>query len=210
MVRLHDYWRSSASYRVRIALHLKGIEFERAPVDLLASAQKQDEYRALNPQGFVPTLEIDGQRIVQSLAIFHYLEATRPSPPLVPADPGDRAHVIALASVVASDIHPLNNLRVLKHLVRELGVDEASKSAWIARWIGEGFAALEALAAPKAGRFLFGDEPGLADIFLVPQVYNARRFDVDLGAFPLLTRVDAEAKELPPFAAAHPDSVGPA
>jgi maleylacetoacetate isomerase len=209
MAILYDYWRSSASYRARIALNLKGIDYQRVPVDLAAGAQKDEAYRALNPQGFVPMLEIDGHRIVQSLAIFHYLEATRPEPALVPADPADRAHVIALAAIVGMDIHPLNNLRVLKHLVHELGADEAAKNAWIARWIGEGFAALAAMAAPRAGEFLFGDAPGLADIFLVPQMYNARRFGVPLDEFPLLVRADAAAGALPAFAAAHPDSVGP-
>jgi maleylacetoacetate isomerase len=209
MALLHDYWRSSASYRVRIALHLKGVDYERRPVDLLAGAQKDSAYRALNPQGFVPMLEIDGHRLVQSLAILHYLEATRPEPALAPADAADRAHVIALASVIASDIHPLNNLRVLKHITHELGADEAAKKAWIARWIGEGFAALEALAAPRAGAFLFGDSPTLAEICLVPQIYNARRFEVPLDDYPLLTRVDAAANALPAFAQAHPDRFAP-
>jgi maleylacetoacetate isomerase len=209
MAILYDYWRSSASYRARITLNLKGLAYRRVPVDLGAGAQKEEAYRKLNPQGFVPMLEIDGQRIVQSLAIFHYLEATRPLPALVPADHGDRAHVIALASIIGMDIHPLNNLRVLRHLVHDLGADDAAKSAWIARWITEGFSALEAMAAPAAGRFLFGDTPGLADIFLVPQIYNARRFGVPLGDFALLTRVDAAATALPAFAAAHPDAAAP-
>lgn len=204
---LHDYWRSSASYRVRIALALKGVEYERVAVDLAAGAQAVAEYRALNPQGFVPMLEADGRRIVQSLAICDYLEATRPEPALLPADPGERAHVLALAMVVGADIHPLNNLRVLKHLAGPLGLSEEAKAAWIARWIAEGFSALEALAAPKAGRFLYGDAPSLADIFLVPQMYNARRFEVPLAAYPTLLRADAEATALPAFAAAHPDAV---
>ena len=152
-------------------------------------------------------LEIDGHRIVQSLAICNYLEFTRPEPHIVPADDAERAHVIALAMTVGCDIHPLNNLRVLKHISRELGADEAAKNAWIHRWITEGFAALEAMAAPRAGRFLFGDGPTIADIFLVPQMYNARRFDVPLGDFPTLVRVDAEATAHPAFAAAHPDAV---
>jgi maleylacetoacetate isomerase len=206
-VVLYDYWRSSAAYRVRIALNLKGVDYERVPVDLAAGAQKEAEYRALNPQGLVPMLEIDGHRIVQSLAICNYLESTRPEPRIVPADPAERAHMLGLAMTIACDIHPLNNLRVLKHLVGPLGADEEAKRAWIHRWISEGFAALEAMAAPKAGRFLIGDSPTVADIFLVPQMYNARRFEVPLDSYPTLVRVDKEATSHPAFAAAHPDSV---
>ena len=206
---LHDYWRSSASYRVRIALHLKGIEFDRAPVDLLAGEQRAEGYRARNPQGFVPLLEIDGRSLVQSLAIVDYLDSTRPEPPLVPQDPADRAHVLALALLVACDIHPLNNLRVLRHVTGELGADEAAKNAWIERWISEGLAALEAVAAPRAGRFLLGESPTLADVCLVPQLYNARRFGVPVDGYPTLIRADGEANRLPAFAAAHPDRVAP-
>ena len=206
---LFDYYRSSAAYRVRIALNLKGVEHRTAPVNLAGGEQKAGEYRARNPQGFVPMLEIDGHRITQSLAIIDYLDATRPDPRLVPKDAADRAHVLALALIVACDIHPLNNLRVLKHLTGPLGHDEEAKNAWIAAWIGQGFAALEAMASARAGRFLFGNEPGLADICLVPQMYNARRFGVPLDDYPLLVRVDAEATALEPFAAAHPDRVAP-
>ena len=207
---LFDYWRSSASYRVRIALNLKGIAYRPVSVDLAGGAQQDADYRARNPQGFVPMLEIDGQRLTQSLAIIGYLEATRPEPRLLPTDPAEAAHVRALALTVACDIHPLNNLRVLKHLTGPLGQDEAAKNAWIARWIGDGFAALEALAAPRAGRFLFGEAPTLADICLVPQIYNARRFGVALEDYPLLVRADAAAAAHPAFAAADPDAIAAA
>jgi maleylacetoacetate isomerase len=204
---LFDYFRSSASYRVRIALNLKGADYERVPIDLTKSAQKSEDYRARNPQGFVPLLETDGLRLTQSLAIIDWLDARHPEPKLVPADPADRAHVLAMALTVACDIHPLNNLRVLKYLTGPLGQDEQGKEAWISTWVREGFAALEAMAAPGAGRFLFGDAPGLADICLVPQMYNARRFGVPLDDFPLLVRADGEAQRLDAFAAAHPDRI---
>jgi maleylacetoacetate isomerase len=206
---LFDYWRSSASYRVRAALNLKGIAYDTVSVDLAAGAQRDATYRARNPQGLVPMMEIDVERLTQSFAIIGYLEATRPGPRLLPADPAEAAHVRALALTVACDIHPLNNLRVLQHLTGPLGIDEAAKNTWIARWIGEGFTALEALAAARAGRFLCGDEPTLADICLVPQMYNARRFAVPLDDYPLLMRADAEACRHPAFAAAHPDHFRP-
>ncbi len=206
---LHDYWRSSAGYRVRIALHMKGIAFDRAAIDLIAGEQKDAAYRARNPQGMVPLLEMDGERFAQSLAIIEHLDTVSPEPPLLPAEPGARAYVRAMAYVIACDIHPLNNLRVLKHLSGPLGLGEEEKSEWMARWIHEGFAALEAMAGRQAGRFLFGDAPGLADICLVPQMYNARRFGVPLGDYPLLVRCDAEARSLDAFAAAHPDKVAP-
>jgi maleylacetoacetate isomerase len=207
---LFDYYRSSASYRVRIALNLKGVHYQSVAVNLAEGAQKEDEYRARNPQGLVPMLEMDGLRITQSLAIIGYLEAVRPEPPLLPSDPADAAHVRALALAIACDIHPLNNLRVLKYLSGSLGQEEAARDQWYRHWVSEGFAALEAMATGRAGRFLFGDSPGLADVCLVPQMYNARRFDVPLDDFPLLVRVDAEAGNLEAFAAAHPDRVAPA
>jgi maleylacetoacetate isomerase len=207
---LFDYFRSSASYRVRIALNLKGIDYERVPIDLLKREQLSPEYRARNPQGFVPMLEMDGLQLTQSLAIISYLEALRPEPALLPSAPADAAHVQALALTVACDIHPLNNLRVLRQLVGPLGQPEAAKGEWMAHWIREGFAALEALAHARAGRFLFDDAPTLADICLVPQMFNARRFDVPVEDFPTLVRVDAEATRLAAFADAHPERVAPA
>jgi len=204
---LFDYYRSSASYRVRIALNLKAIAYERVPVNLIEGAQKEADYRTRNPQQLVPMLEMDGRRIGQSLAIIDYLDATHPEPPLVPADPGDRAQVLGLALAIACDIHPLNNLRVLKYLSRTLDQPEEARDQWYAHWISEGFAALEAMAADCAGRFLFGDAPTLADICLVPQMFNARRFNVPLDAYPTLVRADAAATALPAFAAAHPDAI---
>lgn len=206
---LYDYYRSSASYRVRIALNLKGVDYERVPVNLLDGEQRDEAYRALNPQGFVPMLDTGGERLTQSLAIISWLDWKYPAPPLLPASPAPRSHVFALALTIAADIHPLNNLRVLKRLTA-MGVDQAGRDEWYRHWIAEGFDALEALATPRAGNFLFGDEPTLADVCLVPQMFNARRFDVPLDAWPTLVRADASATALEPFAAAHPDRVAPA
>ena len=205
---LHDYWRSSASYRVRIALNMKRVAYRREPVDLLAGAQRAEAYRARNPQGFVPLLEIDGHTIAQSLAIIDYLDARFPAPRLVPEAAADRAHVLTLALAVACDIHPVNNLRVLKHL-GTLGHDQTARDDWYRHWLREGLAPLEAMAAPRAGAFLFGDAPTLADVCLVPQLYNARRFDLPLDGYPTLARADASAAALPAFAAAHPERVAP-
>jgi maleylacetoacetate isomerase len=202
---LYDYAKSSAAYRVRIGLNLKGVEYDSRQVNLLDSEQKGDAYRALNPQGLVPMLEVDGQRLTQSLAILVYLDQAYPGPRLMPADPFDGAHVRAMAMAIACDIHPLNNLRVLKYLKGELGQDQAAVDRWYAHWISEGLPALEALAAPRAGDFLFGDQPTIADVCLVPQLFNARRFKVPLDAYPTLLRADANAAGLDAFAAAHPD-----
>jgi maleylacetoacetate isomerase len=206
---LYDYYRSSASYRVRIALNLKGLAYGIVPVNLLEGAQRDEAYRALNPQGFVPMLDVDGERLTQSMAIISWLEWKYPAPPLLPANPSVRSHVFALALTIAADIHPLNNLRVMKRLAA-LGIEQAARDDWYRYWIAEGFDALEALAAPKAGAFLHGDTPTLADICLVPQMFNARRFDMALDAWPTLVRADASATALEPFAAAHPDRVKPA
>jgi len=202
---LYDYFRSSASYRVRIALNLKGIEYEQRPVNLAEGAQKDDGYRTLNPQGFVPMLEIDGHKLTQSLSIIVYLDQKFPKPRLMPADPAEAAHVRALALAVACDIHPLNNLRVLKYLRGPLGVSEEAKDEWYRHWVAEGLAALEEIARPQAGAFLFGDSPTIADVCLVPQLYNARRFSVPITDYPTLRRADETASAHAAFAAAHPD-----
>jgi len=202
---LYDYYRSSSAYRVRIALNIKGIEYDHHPVNLLEGEQKSEEYRAVNPQCLVPTLEIDGLRLTQSLAIIVYLDQRFPDPPLMPADPADGAHVREMALAIACDIHPINNLRVLKYLAGPLRLGEEERQAWYAHWIGEGFTALEAMAAPRAGAFMFGDTPTLADICLVPQMYNARRFNVPVDAYPTLLRADANAAQVEAFAAAQPD-----
>ncbi|HKX91458.1 MAG TPA: maleylacetoacetate isomerase [Sphingomicrobium sp.] len=202
---LYDYYRSSAAYRVRIALNLKGVAYESRSVNLLHSEQKADDYRALNPQGLVPMLEIDGHRLTQSIAIIAYLDQTIPDPPLIPRDPVDGAHVRALALTVACDIHPLNNLRVLKYLSGELGLPQEDRDIWYIHWIREGLPALESLAKAGAGRFLFGDAPTIADVCLVPQLYNARRFNVPIEDYPTLLRAEENANKLDAFAAAHPD-----
>jgi len=204
-VILHDYYRSSASYRVRIALNLKQVDHERRPVNLRDGEQCSPAYRALNPQGFVPMLEIDGLRITQSLAIIVYLDQKFPAPPLMPADLAGQAHVRALALTVACDIHPLNNLRVLNYLKGPLGQPQDAVDSWYRHWVAEGLAALEAMAAPQAGDYLFGDSPTIADVCLVPQLFNARRFDVPLDDYPTLVRADSNANRLEAFAAARPD-----
>jgi maleylpyruvate isomerase len=203
-LRLHGYWRSTASYRVRIGLNLKGLAYEQAPHDLRTGAQHDPDYLALSPQGLVPALETAAVNLVQSLAILEWLEERFPEPPLLPADVDSRAVVRGMAALVACDIHPLNNLRVLGALRAELRADQAQVDAWIARWIGEGFTALEQLVARHGGEFAFGDTPSLADCCLIPQVYSAERFAVDLTAFPRIRAVAARAGRLEAFAAAHP------
>ena len=190
---------------MRIALNLKGVDYESRPVNLVAGEQRGSAYRALNPQGLVPMLEIDDRRLTQSLAIIVYLDQRFPEPPLMPEDIADQAHVRALALTIACDIHPLNNLRVLKYLGGPLGLEQDARDAWYRHWISEGFEALEAMAAQRSGAFLFGNSPGLADICLVPQMYNARRFNVPVENYPTLARADASASALPAFADAHPE-----
>ncbi|HEX6866994.1 MAG TPA: maleylacetoacetate isomerase, partial [Caulobacteraceae bacterium] len=176
---LHSAWRASAPYRVRIALNLKGLAYDYVPVDLAAGKQREDAYRSVNRQMLVPTLEVDGHLMTQSLAILEWLEETHPQPPLLPADPFDRATVRAMCGIVACDIHPVNNLRILKALAK-LGQDEDARNDWVGRWITEGFDALEPMIAEHGKGWSFGDQPTMADCCLIPQAYNARRFGVDL------------------------------
>ena len=203
---LHDYFRSSAGYRVRIALNLKGVAYQRREVMLLENQQRSPEHLARNPQGLVPALEVEGRVLTQSLAIVDWLDSRFPEPRLIPADPDARAAALAQAMVVGMDVHPLNNLRVMRRL-KAMGVEEDARNDWTRHWIAEGFAALEAMAG--AGPFLGGEAPGIADLFLIPQMFNARRFDTPLEAYPKLVAMDAAACTLPAFAAAHPDSVAP-
>jgi maleylacetoacetate isomerase len=202
---LYDYFRSSAAYRVRIALNLKGVDYESRQIDLREGEQRSDEYRKLNPQGLVPMLEIDGHKLTQSLAIINYLDRRYPNQPLLPAAAAERAHVVAMAMTIACDIHPLNNLRVLNYLKGPLGHSQEEVDAWYAHWITEGLPALEAMAKPKAGKFLFGDAPTGADVCLVPQLYNARRFEVPLEAYPTLLRAEDNALQMDAFKKASPE-----
>ena len=205
---LYDYWRSSASYRVRIALNLKGVAYASVPTSLLDGDQKAPDYVARNPQGFVPMLTIDGHDLTQSLAIIDYLDAKYPEPPMVSRDPLERATTLAQAMVIAADIHPVNNLRILKYLKDELGQEQEAIARWYRHWIMEGFAALETMA-PESG-FFGGGQPNLADVCLVPQMANARRFETDLARFPKLLRIDAACNQLEAFQKAAPEVVKPA
>ncbi|MGB6486640.1 MAG: maleylacetoacetate isomerase [Steroidobacteraceae bacterium] len=207
-MKLYTYFRSSAAYRVRIALNLKGIDYESVPVDLRPAAHRQQDYLALNPQGLIPALENDGAVISQSLAVIEYLEECHPSPPLLPRSPRDRARVRSMALAVACDMHPLNNLRVLNYLRSQLGQAEAAVDTWYRHWIAEGFRGLEeeARRASGDGRHMFGTEVTLADVCLVPQMFNARRFKCNLEPFPTLRAVAAHLETLSAFSRAAPDA----
>lgn len=204
-VVLYDFWRSSAAYRVRIVLNLKGIAFRSVPINLAAGEQGAAAFTGLNPQGLVPALAIDGHLLTQSLAIIDYLEVTRPEPAILPKHPAARAEALARALVIAADVHPIQNLRVGKALRSEFGADDQAVLNWSQHWISLGFAALEA-QAPEQGLF-GGSAPDLSDICLVPQMYNARRFETNLEAFPKLVQIDAALRALPAFAAAAPEAV---
>lgn len=207
MLKLYSLWRSSAAYRVRIALGIKGLQYQTAPVNLARGEQNQAAYRHENPQGLVPGLKTGDSVIGQSLAIIEYLNELHPDPPLLPAEPLARARVRAMALLVACDIHPLNNLRVLNYLRDPLGHDDVTVNTWYAHWIASGLQSLEEEAARYATdeRHLFGGRLTLADITLVPQMYNARRFKCDLAPYPRLRAIDAHLQSLPAFAAAAPE-----
>jgi maleylpyruvate isomerase len=207
-MKLHGYFRSSAAYRVRIALNLKGLTAEHLPHHLRKGEQIAPDYLALNPQGLVPTLEgDDGAVLTQSLAIIEWLDETHPNPALLPKDPLRRAKVRAFALAIACDIHPLNNLRVLKYLKARMNQEQAAIDAWYRHWVETGLASCEQMLLRTGwrGPYCFGEAPGLADLCLVPQIYNARRFDSDLSACPTLMAVDETCARHPAFAAAHPD-----
>ena len=207
-MKMYDYFRSSAAYRVRIGLNLKGLAYEAVPVHLTRDGGEQlkPAYRAVNPAALVPALEDGGAVITQSLAILEYLDETHPNAPLMPRDALGRARVRALALSIACDIHPLNNLRVLRYLVKQGGLTEEAKNAWYVHWVQEGFGALEELLASSSdtGPFCHGDTPTIADCLLVPQVFNASRFGIDLTPYPTIVRIDAACQAVPAFAAAHP------
>jgi len=202
---LHSAWRATAPYRVRIGLALKGVEYDYAVLDLIAGDQRAPAYRAVNPQGLAPALDLgDGHILTQSLSILEWLEETRPDPPILPRSPLDRATVRTMAGIIACDIHPLNNTRVGRKL-NQLGVPQAEITAWIHGWIRDGFDALEPMVARHGGQFAFGDTPTIADCCLVPQVYSARRFELDVGPWPALIGAADRAAEHPAFQAAHPN-----
>ena len=207
-MKFHGYFRSSASYRLRIALALKNIPHEQTSIHLTRGGGEQfaPAFRKLNPQQLVPVIEDDGHVLIQSLAIMEYLEETHPTPAILPKAPADRARVRALSQIVACEMHPLNNLRVLTYLTKQLDVPEEAKLAWYRHWVALGFTAFEELLAghPQTGRFCHGDSPTMADICLVPQVFNAKRFDCPLSAFPTVMRIHDACQALPAFADAVP------
>ncbi|MDO5620964.1 MAG: maleylacetoacetate isomerase [Paracoccus sp. (in: a-proteobacteria)] len=203
-MRFYGYFRSSSSYRCRIAFNLKGITPEFVPVSLPDKQHKSSDYLAINPQGMVPVLDTGTARLAQSLAIIEWLDETQPGPRLLPQDPTLRAEVRAFALIIACDIHPLHNLRVLNFIKANYGLDQAGADAWCRQWIGEGLTACEAIAASQPGRFTFGDTPGLADICLIPQLFAADRFGVDLTPFPRLCEIRAACDALSAFADAQP------
>ena len=208
-MKLYTFFRSSASYRVRIALNLKGLEYEQVPIHLRRGGGEHlgAGYKAINPQALVPALEDGGRILTQSLAIIEYLDERHPKPPVLPSDPADKALVRSMALVIACEIHPIQNLRVLVHLKRELKRSDDEINGWARHWIDLGFSALEhmVLAAPKRGKFSFGDAPTLADICLVPQLANARRFGCELSQFPTLVAIESNCMALPAFANAAPE-----
>jgi maleylacetoacetate isomerase len=207
MITLYSYYRSSAAYRVRIALNLKGVEYQQQTVNLLTSEESSADYQQINPQKLVPTLEHNGKRLYQSLAILEYLEEVFPDPGLLPVHASDRAFVRALSQMIASDIHPLNNLRVLKYLDNVMDSNKDSRDEWYRHWIIEGFSAIEQhLQKSSDGNYCFSDTVSMADIVLIPQVYNARRFNVDMSAFPLITSIEQNCLDLAAFSDAIPEN----
>jgi maleylacetoacetate isomerase len=206
-MKLYGYFRSSAAFRVRIALNLKKLDYENAAIHLRRNDQTAPDYLAVNPQGLVPTLDDGGRTLIQSLAIIEYLDDTYPDPPLLPGHPADRARVRALAEIVACDIHPINNLRVLRYLTHSLGHDETAIATWYNHWIDAGFQAFERLLVsdPRTGAFCHGEAPGVADIALGPQVVNAERYRLDLAPYPTIARIHQSCMALEAFAAAHPE-----
>jgi maleylacetoacetate isomerase len=207
-VKLYNYFRSSAAYRVRIALALKGLSFDYVSIHLAKGEQYSPEFAAINPQSLVPVLELEGERLYQSLAIIEYLDETHPSPPLLPKSPLERARVRSLALITACEIHPLNNPRVLNYLTGKFAISEEQKLEWYHHWVKTGFTALEQRLATDVhtGRYCHGDAPGFADCVLVPQVANARRFKADLGAFPTILRINDECLNLEAFQRAAPQN----
>jgi maleylacetoacetate isomerase len=201
-MKLYTYFRSSAAYRVRIALNLKGVAYDAMPVNLLKGEHRDEAYRVVNPHGRLPALDLGDRVLVQSPAILEYLDEVYPEPPLLPGDPVQRARIRAVASLVGCDIHPLNNLAVLSYIKRQLGHDQATVDEWYAHWIHQGFEAIETMIEP--GPFAFGPQPTLADIYLVPQIFNARRFNIPLDAYPNIVSVESACAAQPAFQEAAP------